>query len=288
MAEFGVITMATDNDYLKAVGLALSIRKHNPDVEIAIACYKHISDKIGHHFDYVIEQRHDLKGFEHKVHLDEYSPFEKTFFFDADILFFRNLQPIYEQWKGRAYTARGGYKVTGGSTFGLDYKTVLKKIKKEKIITIGGAGHAYFEKPYCQEVFNLARKITSDYTSYANPCKYADEDVMGIAMTILDLPPMDNNDFQARLIHAIPGSIKMDVTKGFCEFNKNGVGKPVTPYMIHFVMREFPFLYRKNLSKIYKENSIHKELDLWGLAFRDWYWGFKTILRGKVKALFKN
>jgi hypothetical protein len=286
MAEFGVITMATEHDYLKAVGLALSIRIHNPDVKIAIACYKNISDKIGHHFDYVIEQSHDLKGFEHKVHLDEYSPFEKTFFFDADILFFKDLQPIYEAWKGQPYAVRGGYVTSGIGSFGLDHKVVLSKINKPKLAMIGGAGHAYFEKPACKELFDLSRKITKDYTDYANPCRYADEDVVAIAMTILDIEPMTTKWFQARVIHANKGTLRMDVTKGLCRFEV-GDGEVVEPNMVHFAVREGAFIYRKNLSKLFKENGINMEFELWKLAFNDFYVNNKKI-KGIIKKIIQR
>jgi len=293
MAEFGVLTMATSNDYLKALGLSLSIRKHNPDVKIAIACYKDVSDKIGKYFDYVIEQRHDLKGFEHKVYLDEYSPFDKTFFFDADVLFFKSLNPVYEEWKGRAYTARGVYESVGVSSFGLDFEIALAKIGKDKLVRIGGAGHAYFEKPACKDVFNLARKITKDYTNYANPCKYADEDVMAIAMTILDLKPMKTVDFQSRLLHAIPGSFRMNVVEGVCTFSKKEnqfkaleKGRQVSPYMVHFATREGALVYRRALSQIFKENGIAMEYELWCLAFSDLKSTFVIKLKKSVKKFF--
>ena len=286
MAEFGVITMAADHDYLKAVGLALSIRIHNPDVKIAIACSKNVADKIGHHFDYIIEERHDLKGFEHKVHLDEYSQFEKTFFFDADILFFKDLQPIYEAWKGNSYAVRGGYVESGVGSFGLDFQVVLSKINKPKLAMIGGAGHAYFEKPACKEVFDLARKITKNYADYANPCRYADEDVMAIAMTILDIAPMPTKWFQARVIHAKKGTLEMDVTKGLCRFETEK-GEIVEPNMVHFAAREGLFIYRANLSKLFKQNGINRELELWKAALMDLYVNIKKI-KGSIRRVLKK
>ena len=287
MAEFGVLTMATENDALKAIGLKLSIKKHNPDVKFAIACSKKIANKIGHHFDYVIEERNDLKGFEHKVYLDEYSPFDKTFFFDADILFFKDLEPIYQAWKGNQYTARGVYVSSGFSTFGLDRAFVLSKINKPQMAMIGGAGHAYFEKPACKEIFDLARKITRNYTDYANPCRYADEDVMAIAMTMLDLKPMDAKSFVGIVAHAKPGTLKMDATKGLCQYEGRN-DELIQPNMVHFLARQGALIYRKNLSQLFKENGINLEYELWDFALKDFYTYTKNSIKWNIKRFFSR
>jgi hypothetical protein len=74
MPEFGVLTLATDNDYLKAIGLALSLRVTNPAVPLAIACNASVAEKAGRFFDHVIPEQAGLRGFVHKVYLDRYSP----------------------------------------------------------------------------------------------------------------------------------------------------------------------------------------------------------------------
>jgi len=79
--EFGFLTLATKNDYLKAIGLALSIRVSNPGVPIAIACSNKVRPLVEPYFDYVIEEQAGLRGFIHKVYLDIYSPFQNTVFF---------------------------------------------------------------------------------------------------------------------------------------------------------------------------------------------------------------
>jgi len=143
--ELGVLTLANKSDYKKAIGLALSLKMTNPGLPVSIVCKESIAKKVEQYFDHVIIEKSDIKGFQHKIFLDHYTPYRETFFFDADILIFKDLSPIIDQWAGSIYTARGWYLESGLSSFGLDRKVVLKKINKKKFVHIGGAG--------CKKVF---------------------------------------------------------------------------------------------------------------------------------------
>ena len=76
--SFGILTLATPSDYLKAIGLALSLKVSNPGVPLAVACHPRIKPLLAPHFDFVIDEQPDIRGFAHKVYLDYYTPFEKT------------------------------------------------------------------------------------------------------------------------------------------------------------------------------------------------------------------
>ncbi|MBM9514822.1 hypothetical protein [Desulfogranum marinum] len=283
-AEFGVLTLATKDDYRKAIGLVQSVRKTNSSLPTAIACSKWIADKVSYYFDYVIDEYSELKGFQHKLYLDYYSPFKNTLFLDADVLIFRDLGHIFDEWRGHYYTAQGNYVKTGYSSFGLDRALVLKKINKKRLVCLGGAGHAYFEKPNCAEVFNLARSIMNNYAHYANKCKFADEDVMGIAMTMLNLPPMDTKGFWARHMHAKPGTFQADALKPQCSFVDRVTGEYVNPVMVHFACLDSPFLYHSCLEKLRRESGLHPSF-LWlrdaSIEFykKELFWKIKKILR---------
>ena len=112
--SFGILTLASPSDYLKAIGLSLSLRASNPGVPTAVACSLKLKPLLTPYFDYVIEERPGLRGFVHKVYLDEYTPFDTTFFLDSDILCFRPLKPYVEVWNNPIYSACGRYH-TGGS-----------------------------------------------------------------------------------------------------------------------------------------------------------------------------
>src|SRR4051812_35474258 len=112
-APFGVLTLATKNDYLKAIGLALSLRVSNPGVPTAVACSAPVGELLKPYFDHVIEEKAGLRGFVHKVYLDHYSPFDETIFLDSDVLVFKPLKPYMDSWGPGPYHACGGYE-TGG------------------------------------------------------------------------------------------------------------------------------------------------------------------------------
>jgi hypothetical protein len=254
--SFGILTLATPNDYRKAIGLALSARVSNPGVPIAVACSPKIEPLVAPYFDAVIAERTDIRGFVHKVHLDEYSPYDVTFFLDSDVLLFKPLRPYVESWGELAYTACGIYLADGKSAFGMDRAAVLRKIGRDRLAVIDGAGHALFRKPDCQAVFDLARHITRHHDEYVGPIPYADEDVMDIAMTQLDLPPMPSADFFSRHLSALKGTLVMDATKGVCRFTAVDTGEQVAPCMMHFAANEAALTYHWQLYKLFRQYGV--------------------------------
>jgi len=263
--SFGILTLATPSDYRKAIGLALSARVSNPGVPIAVACSPKLRPLLEPYFDHVIDENPALRGFEHKVHLDKYSPFEDTFFFDSDVLLFKSLSKIVEEWSHQPYTACGGYRNEGLGSFGL-----LKKLGKENFVEIGGAGHGYFRKPGCQTIFDLAREITANYKEYAGDIKYADEDVINIAMTMLGLVPAPGHNFFSRYLSATPGTLEMDATNGTCNFVAQHSGLPTAPCMMHFAANEAPFPYAHQLHRLFRKNGVSTR-GLYKAAMIDFY-----------------
>lgn len=254
--SFGVLTLATPNDYLKAIGLALSLKVSNPGVPVAVACCKRIQPQLAPFFDFVIDENPKLRGFEHKVYLDQYSPFDETLFLDSDVLVFKPLAPYIHLWKGAPYTACGYYVEEGKSCFGLDRKEALTVIGKSRFVKIEGVGSGYFTKGTCEEFFNTARLVTTNYSHYAGQAKYADEDAVSIAMTMLDLPPVEFGDFFARYCSAKPGSLKMEAAKGLCQFKAATTGEDFAPCMMHFAANEAPVPYTRELIHIFRHFDV--------------------------------
>ena len=260
---FGILTLATPNDYLKAIGLALSLRVSNPGVPTAVACSPRVMPLVKPFFDFVVEEKAGLRGFVHKVHLDQYSPFTETVFFDSDVLVFKPLLPYVHTWGSGPYYACGGYMTGGMSSFGLDRTAVLKKLGKDKLVVIDGAGHALFRKPACGAVFDFAREITADYKSFAGNATYADEDVLSIVLTSMDLPPAPEADyFHARYLSAKPGTMNMDATRGLCSFIASDPAQKnrrIDPYVVHFADREAPYAYTQQLLKLFRKFDVPTE-----------------------------
>jgi hypothetical protein len=287
--SFGILTLATPGDYLKAIGLALSARVSNPGVPTAVACSQRVRPLVAPYFDHVVDEDSSLRGFMHKLHLDRYSPFEETFFFDSDVLLFRPLNETIAEWRDQAYTACGGYRSGGMSSFGLDIAAAAKTLGVEKLVCIDGAGHAYYRKPDCHEVFERARAVARDYEKYCGSARFCDEDTMAIAMTMLGLRPMPKVEFWSRFLSGVPGTVEMDAPKGECEFELVvAPGQRQRPFMMHFAANEAPFDYTRELRRLFKHFGVSPK-GLFRQAAAD-YVETRVVWRGKrlIKKLIKT
>jgi len=269
-SQFGILTLATPNDYLKAIGLALSVRVSNPGVPIAVACSAKARPLLEPWFDHVIEEKPGLRGFVHKIYLDEYSPFEETMFFDSDVLVYKPVQPYVDVWRKHPYTAAGKIMSTGKSSFGMDRAEMCRKLGKSELVVIDGAGHAFFRKPACQEIFDAARDVAAHHQEIMGPIKFADEDVMDYVLTKYGIPPMPRPDFFSRYRSAVPGTMKLDATKGLCEFVFKDTGQPMRPCMMHFAANEAALQYHWQLHKLFRKFGV-KAPGLLSSAFHDFY-----------------
>lgn len=271
--NFGILTLATKNDYLKAIGLVLSLRISNPELKVAVACAQDIRPLVEEYFDYVVDEDPNIRGFAHKVNLDRYSPFEETLFLDSDVFVFRPLRPYIEQWGSGAYIACGSFVIDGISNFGMDRGVVRKSLGKNKFVMVEGAGHGYFRKPACFEFFEKARDVTSHYRDYVGDVKYADEDAISIVMTMMDLPPVPHADFFSRHLSAVPGTMDMDVVKGRCRFIAVTTGRQFEPCMMHFAANEAPFVYTRQLWRLFNHFGVSTRglFGLWRHCFYQLY-----------------
>jgi hypothetical protein len=277
--SFGILTLATSHDYRKAIGFALSVRVSNPGVPTAVACSPTLRARLAPFFDHVIDEDPALRGFVHKVHLDRYTPFEDTFFFDADVLVFGDLKAKVEEWNDQPYNVCGSYERDGQSPFGLDRGRVRHLLRKERLVEIGGSGHAYFRKPGCAKVFELAREVTRDYRRYAGDITYADEDVMNIVLTMLDLPPRPHWGFFSCHDSAVPGTLELDATTGRCEMIERSTGRPYRPYIMHFLRNQAPFPYAHQLRRLFSKFGADTS-GIYRAAIED-FWDVEVMWRGK-------
>jgi len=282
--SFGILTLASPGDYLKAIGLALSLRASNPGVPTAVACAKRLHDRLRPYFDYVIEERAGLRGFVHKVYLDEYTPFDTTFFLDSDILCFRPLKPYVAIWGDPVYSACGRYYFGGVSAFGLDRTALMKRMGLERLVVIDGAGHALFQRSASRRLFDLAREITANYKDYGGEIAYADEDVMSIAMTMLGLEPLPYLDFFSRYMSGRKGTLEMDASRGLCRYISTITDEMYAPCIMHFAANEAPLAYTRELIRLFRANGVSTE-GLLQLGAHD-YWN--SHIKPKLRAVKKR
>ncbi len=278
----GILTMCYEADWHKAIGLAMSLRMVKSELPVAVCCPPSLRSKVENHFDFYIPQRGDLSGFVHKLHLDEYSPFQRTLFIDADILIFRDPQELFDHWEGQPYMARGELLRESTSSFGLRRGDILAKMNKEHFSCIGGAGHAYFEKPACQPIFDRARQILLEYDQWAPGANIADEDIFGIVMTEREIFPDQRNDITAYSKIAAKNSLVVNVENGVCNFI-NSSGQKIHPLMLHFHTRANPIQYHAELTRLAKLYDVRgvnwRTLGLSEWAHYQLWWGIKSKIR---------
>lgn len=253
---FGILTLATQNDYLKAIGLALSLKVSNPGVPLAVACTPGVKSSLAPYFDFVIDQRADMQGFKQKVCLDYYSPFEKTLYLDSDILVFKPVASHIQLWGDVPYTSGGKYVTGGFSAFNLDRAAQIQRLGKKQIVNIDGSGHAYFCKPACNEFFDRAREITDHHKEMLGDIRYADEDVIAVAMTEFNYAPVERMPFFSRHVSAKRGTMEMDASLGKCRFVSVDTGQPYEPCMMHFAANEAPIAYAIQLFKLFSRFGL--------------------------------
>jgi predicted outer membrane repeat protein len=283
-SDFGVLTLATRGDYLKAIGLALSLRVTNPGVPTAVACHPDLFPLLKPYFTHLVEEVKGLKGFAHKVFLDQYTPFKQTLFLDSDVLVFQDLRPHIEMWPHQPYTACGVMKRDGVSLFGLRREPVLKRLSLNEMVCIDGAGHAYFEKPACRPIFERARHVTENYSEYGGGAVYADEDAMNIVMTEMGLKPAPYNSFFSRYASAKKGTLKMDAGQGVCNFVAADSGEKFAPCMMHFAADEAPLAYGYQLHRLYAQFNASGP-GLWQMVFGDIY---KSQVKPKIRRAVRD
>lgn len=254
--RFGFLTLATSDDYLKAIGLGLSLEASNPGVPRAVACSENLFPLLEPYFDFLVPEVKGLKGFAHKVYLDVYTPFRKTMFFDSDVLVFQRVEEHIKAWPAQPYNACGKWCSDGVSAFGLDRAKAVKRLGVSKMVCIDGAGHAYFDKLESFPIFERARYITEKYDEFGDGAKYADEDVINMVMTEFGLEPSAYGYFCSRYLSAKPGSLKMDASRATCEFVSAETGEKFEPCMMHFAADEAPFAYTIELWKLFRAHNV--------------------------------
>lgn len=280
----GILTMCHASDWHKAIGLALSVRARCPGLPIAVVRPPSLHGRLSPYFDVYIDEIPGLRGFSHKLHLDQYSPFEKTLFLDADMLAMRDLRLLMAHWSGCDFTARGRLLDGGISNFGLDRRVVLCRLGKPRFSCVDGAGHYYFESPNCNAVFSRAREILGEYSRWAPGARVADEDLLGIVMTERGIHPFACGKQVVGFVKAMRGrAIGVDLLKGRCSY-VDLAGDHVEPFLLHFAYNMSPIFYHNLLRKFSDAHDGPADVNwrLIGLkefAHYTMWWGAKARVR---------
>lgn len=282
----GVLVLCTKSDWHKAFAMICSLRLHNKDIPIATVSTPDVLELLAPVSNYLVEENPNLRGFAHKLELDRYSPFQKTLFIDADMIWFDDPLKLIEKLRGQPYGVRGRYVSGGTSAFGLDRAEIAQKLGVDKVVNIDGAGHAYFEKPACQEIFEEARSILGNYSVIAPGARVADEDVIAIAMTRLHYAPVEDKNIVGFCRAAIRKTITLDVTAGVCEYMDLD-GDYVKPIVMHFPRDTCPWTYHRLMKEVVDGSGFALDIPWVWFALQDWFRVEILYRLGKIKRLLK-
>lgn len=164
--EKGIILIATGhpNYGTMAYNLAVSIKSVEP-VQIAVVydnpAMKYLSEQQKNIFDLHIPLPDNFRtGFSAKLHLDQLTPFDKTLYLDADMLWLgRKPSQLFDEVSGNdfiAITEGDSGNINNKYYFWADYDEIISAYKVQKVYQIRSEV-IYFEKG--AKIFSKAREL---------------------------------------------------------------------------------------------------------------------------------
>ena len=194
-------------------------------------------------------------GFSPKWNLDKIVQTDKTLFVDSDCLIVKPLDELFKLMNGKSVSVIGGY-ISEGEWFG-DIKTICSNFGVEKLPKFNG-GIYYVERgATANNVYQKAREIAANYDKigfvrFRN--KPADEMVMAMAMAFYNQTPLEDTGNYMNDPLACPGTIKLDVFKGFSElenpsyphpkhqsWNPNHIVNPIVVHFLGYYTNKYPY-----------------------------------------------
>jgi len=161
----GIIIIATSHPQYgnMAYNLAVSV-KAAEEIKIAVVkdaiSLSHLTDQQKSIFDYQIELPADVTGFKTKLHLDLLTPFDKTLYLDADMVWVGYKKPsqLFKENAGKEFnilTEGDNLKPSDSYYFWADLKEIQEQYKVDKVYQTRSEV-IYFEKT---KVFKKAREL---------------------------------------------------------------------------------------------------------------------------------
>ncbi len=304
LAERGYLTIAFGAPrYLEmGVALGLSLGIHDPGTPRAIVtdgthpCMKEA-------FDHIIPFDSSLGiGLIQKIHLDRYSPFEKTVFIDSDCVAFGCMDALWEYFESsEGFSVIGDRKLDRNDRNGRkphairDVRVFLDTIKLDKIPNFNG-GVYYFDRSYrAEEVFHRARAVSPELIDFGvkgSRSGCSDEVTYAVAMQQLGVALLPyRKDLMISPIGKIRGLNGIDSLRGKSTFIKSGI--KISPLIIHFnVHAQYQFVHRREIRKLIAKcmgaSDLIARFKGSIQALKEWridYFRFKKETRRKLRKL---
>lgn len=240
----GFLTIAYGNEsYLRmALGLARSIRLRNRSCHLAIVT-DYEAPRLHDFFDVVIPVDLSLGcGVSQKLHVDQYTPFEKTIFIDSDCLVFGNADSLWYLYRESVgFGVKGRYIAHNDTHYAVsDLRSYLDYLGLSRM-ALCNTGIFFFDRSdRTAGVFDTARNIykASQCDSIGllpyKESKVADEPILGAAIELHRVPLLVDDGGKTMTLGCFGTECMkhVNVLRGKSDYYFQG--KNVEPLVIHF------------------------------------------------------
>ncbi len=233
--ERAVLTLATGKPiYIQmAVNLLRSLRHHHPRSDLQFVLATDQAQLVPADLSEItileLTPGQYGHGFSPKLHLDRLAPAQKTLFVDADCLCVGSLEPVFQQFAGRAVSAIGT-PIATGEWFG-DVAQLCQRFGLSALPKFNG-GVYYLEKGELSDrIYQMARSLEPQYDEIGLVRlrnRPNDELLMALAMALQGESVIPDDGSILSDPQACPGPMAIDVLRGHsCLVN------PPAPHPLH-------------------------------------------------------
>lgn len=232
VAKRGFVTIATGAQkyYQMAFDLLNSYRANgNSSLPFALICDRDCEESRA--FDHVVMISQPHHSYMDKLQLYQYTPFEETIFIDADALFLREADILWEDFSPMDDFSCYGRTLPLESRHGWFYYQDMGDLKDQLSFGISMHGGLYYlrKTERCKQVFDAALDAVEHFDQYTFTgfTKPADEPVLALAMVLKECKPCNRMD---RIVFFPIHEGKLKITaKGQLLLNKF----PIQPVIFH-------------------------------------------------------
>lgn len=240
MKKQGYLTIATGSeeflDY--AINLRLSCIYNDPNRPFALITDEKIMKKIhereiNHYFDQIIVYKGNYTGLLVKLDLYQLSPFDETFFIDADSLMIKDPNPAWELVVGKHFVVQGRID---------HFERWAGHTEKETMAMFGisyvprfNGGFYYFDKSEkAVQVFKKANEFVGEFKRIGFYLVHGlpdEEPIISVAIALCGLKPVPDS---SNIMFSIAGKGRrfyLSIPRKKVSFRKYGM--PASPIILH-------------------------------------------------------